>query len=142
MAARKAVPADLPEEADEKATVETKRYVFDDYGNAERLVDSHGRDMLFNNTTHDWIVWDGKAWTTDQHEAMRRAKKVARTMREEARKALSARPDDDMAKAFFNNAKTVGNAGRLKSMLELARSEPRSTDECRGGGTPEIEGAL
>ncbi len=37
-------------------------YPFTDYGNAERLVTRHGRDMRYCYERKSWYIWNGKCW--------------------------------------------------------------------------------
>ena len=54
-------------------------YHLSDYGNAERLVDRHGRD--FRYLQNHWLLWDGTRWSRDvSHEIDRRAAETIKTM--------------------------------------------------------------
>ncbi|MGD0167098.1 MAG: phage/plasmid primase, P4 family [Gaiellaceae bacterium] len=51
-----------------------------DYGNAERLVAAHGRDLRFAPGL-GWLAWDGRRWKRDADgEVMRRAKLTIRKL--------------------------------------------------------------
>ena len=63
----------------------SKRYNRTDIGNAERLVDAHGKDLRFCHPFKRWYVWNGKCWGDDNTgELKRRCKDVVRRMYSEA----------------------------------------------------------
>lgn len=43
-----------------------------DLGNAERLIKHHGHQLLFCQTSHEWLIWDGRRWANDDQNAARR----------------------------------------------------------------------
>jgi len=94
-----------------------------DIGNAERLVWRHGRDLRFCQPWGGWLAWDNKRWRRDDTgEPMRRAKGVARDLVTVADE-LEA-DDADAAADFRKYGLRCQSAGKLRSMLELAESEP------------------
>jgi putative DNA primase/helicase len=42
-----------------------KRYTFDDTGNAQRIVDNYGEDLLYSYVAKRWLYWDGRKWVYD-----------------------------------------------------------------------------
>lgn len=92
-----------------------------DWGNAQRLVRLHGRDLRYCYDWSKWLVWDGKRWAVDNTgEAMRRAKATVRTIFGEI-----ARADDEKdQKALKHWAFESERAWRLDATLKLAQSEP------------------
>jgi putative DNA primase/helicase len=91
-----------------------------DVGNAQRLVATHGADIRWVSRWKTWIVWDGRRWRRDENgEVERRAKSVVRDMYLDAAKA----PEDQRA-ALAGHAMRSEAAGRIRAMIELARSEP------------------
>ena len=66
-------------------------YPHTDLGNAQRLVERHGRDLHYCHPWGKWLVWDGLRWKLDDTgEVMRRAKQTARAIYHEA-SALATR---------------------------------------------------
>jgi hypothetical protein len=62
-----------------------QRWRLTDYGNAERLVATHGRDLRHCHPWVKWLAWDGRRWVVDDTgEVMRRAKATVRDMKREA----------------------------------------------------------
>src|SRR6266851_6619067 len=52
-----------------------------DLGNAERLIDRHGCDLLYCGPWKKWLAWDGRRWCIDDCNAvMGRASKTARSI--------------------------------------------------------------
>lgn len=97
---------------------ERKRYALTDVGNAERLVDVHGRDLRWVQRWKTWLVWDGRRWRRDETlELERRAKGVVREMFTEAAKLPS-----DERKPYVQHAVQSEGMSRLDAMTRLARS--------------------
>ena len=105
----------------DRGAVAEQRCNLTDLGNAERLVDAHGKSLRYSHVLKRWFAWDGKHWAEDDSGAvMRHAKATARAIYGEAERA--AIPDH--AKALAKHAMSSQSAERLKAMVELARSEP------------------
>lgn len=91
-----------------------------DTGNAERLIDRHGSDLLFVNG--EWYVWDGKRFRKDATgEIHRRARETGRAIYVEA----SIAPDTAERKATADWAKRTEARERQHSMIKLAESDSR-----------------
>jgi hypothetical protein len=114
-----------------------------DWGNAQRLVEEHGRDLRFCHVWQKWLVWDGARWQIDQTgEAVRRAKQtVARLFKEAANRVSRLQEELDglkekdsrrevleaelgEAEAVKKHAKKSESTARLQAMLVSAQSEP------------------
>jgi putative DNA primase/helicase len=92
-----------------------------DYGNAQRLVSRHGRDLRYAHPWGEWLIWDGRRWLRDATgEVMRRAKDTVRATYGEA--AGSA--DSETRKRLADHARKSEAEPRLRHMVELAKSEP------------------
>lgn len=90
-----------------------------DLGMAERLVEDHGADVRFVPGL-GWHGWDGQRWRRDDDGAMmRRAKRTARTLRDEAAQI----DDPDEAQKVFSFAVRSEQRARLEAMLALAETE-------------------
>jgi len=80
-----------------------------DYGNAEFLVDAHGKDLHYCYPLRRWFVWDKRHWQEDQTgESERRAKDAVRQLVQE-------NPEHGLKSEA---------ATRIQAMLKLAKSEP------------------
>lgn len=92
-----------------------------DYGNAERLVHLHGRDLL--HLRGSWYVWDGRRYRMDETGAIeRRAKRTVRTIWSDAKTAAAAQQGPD-AKGLAKHAIDSESRFRLSAMISLAASE-------------------
>ena len=92
-----------------------------DYGNAERLVRRHGRDLRFCAGAGGWLAWDGARWVKDETgEVMRRAKDTARSIVAEAQ----ATTHEETRRALLAHSIATEKASRLTAMVQLAASEP------------------
>lgn len=100
-----------------------------DYGNAERLVARHGRNVRYCYPWSKWLNWDGRRWEIDAKGAIHRAAKdTARKMFREA----STIDDKEARKAHIGWGFTSESRSRIESMLALSMSEegiPISPDE-------------
>ncbi len=95
-------------------------YLHTDVGNAQRLVAMHGHDMRYVARWKTWLVWDGRRWQRDETgEVERRAKAVVRGMLQEA----AQMEPGEKRQALAAWALKSEAAGRIKAMVDLARSE-------------------
>ena len=114
---------------------------FSDSGNAETFrVVNEGR-LLFTDAL-GWLVWNGQRWERNDHQALTLATELSSAMLADAQKeyraalvGLAEAKADEVgpkeleqatsraasAKAYLTHAKQTRSAGRLKSMLELAK---------------------
>jgi putative DNA primase/helicase len=92
-----------------------------DYGNAERLASQCGEDFRFCHPWAKWLVWTGRHWKLDDTSAcIRAAKKVVRSIREEASRCADA----EMRETLWEFARKSEKAERIAAMVKLANSEP------------------
>ncbi|MGE0607124.1 MAG: phage/plasmid primase, P4 family [Pirellulales bacterium] len=90
-----------------------------DLGNAQRFVAQHGADLRYCYPWGKWLAWDGRRWRMDDTgEVERRAKATVRSMYAEAQ----ALPDAER-QALVKHALECERAARVRSMIDLARSE-------------------
>jgi putative DNA primase/helicase len=114
-----AMPADLAKVA--VAVAATPKFQQTDYGNAERLVHHHGRDIRFVSRWGSWLVWDGRRWRLDDTgEVQRRAKATVRAIYAEAAREA----DEADRKSLAQHGRYSESAPRLRDMVRLAQSEP------------------
>ena len=91
-----------------------------DMGNAERLVDRHGGDLLYCKPLGGWFFWDGRRWKPDDTgEVERRAKETVRSIYREAGESV----DDSERKALADHARRSEARSRIEAMIALAHSE-------------------
>lgn len=90
-----------------------------DAGNARRLVALYGHELRYVPPWGIWLHWDGRRWQRDHRGVVvERAKQVAAMLWEEALRE----PDPDQRKAAVRWALQSENAGRIRAMVELART--------------------
>jgi putative DNA primase/helicase len=96
----------------------TPEYKLSDYGNAQRLVASHGDDIR-SVPGVGWLVWDGSRWGRDQDgELERRAKSVARSIWDDTSNGFRGNLKD-----LIDWAKRSESAAGIGAMIKLARTE-------------------
>lgn len=93
-----------------------------DLGNARRFVNQHHKNVRYVRAwKRSWVIWDGIRWSPDETgEAERLAKMTVRSMQREA----AAIEDPDVRESLLKHAARSESAGRIRSMLELASTEP------------------
>ncbi len=90
-----------------------------DVGNAARLVKQHGKDLRYCAAWGRWLPWDGVRWRADANlEVMRRAKRTALSIYDEAKEAHGDRQEALSKCAFVSQRRE-----RLNAMVDLARCE-------------------
>jgi putative DNA primase/helicase len=95
-------------------------YMRTDYGNAERLVAQHGRDLRYCHPFKRWYCWDGNRWRADDSGGpVRAAKLTVRSIYSEA----SDLEDGAERKSTSAWAKESESNSRIRAMLSLAASE-------------------
>ena len=96
-----------------------------DTANAERFVADHAGTARWCGPWGAWLVWDGTRWRRDvRDQVVELAKGTARCLAQET--ADTEPPDETDAERRKRMAKAAGyqNIGRIRAMLELARSHP------------------
>ena len=97
-------------------------YLRADTGNAQRLVDQYGDDLIYCEATGIWYVWDGRRWAHESRSAVvRRATKAARKLFDDADKAKN----EDERKALHAHAVRSNAHQRINAMVELAKVDGR-----------------
>ena len=91
--------------------------LYNDHGNAERLILMYGEDLKYCHAFKKWLVWDGMRWAVDDTDQSRRLAK--QTMLEFLRLAIE-RGDSEAAEKF---ARSSLDARRISSMLSMAECE-------------------
>ena len=122
----KGLDPDKEEQRRERKKKKATAYAKDDIGNAERLLAEYGEDMRWDESVDEWVIWQEKErrWQTDSHEAMRRAMSIPRKIVKDAGQILWHNPDDKAALKLEAWGNACGSIGRLKAMLDVAKSLP------------------
>lgn len=90
--------------------------LFNDHGNAERLIALYGESLRYCHAFKKWLVWDGSRWAVDDTEQAKRLAK--QSMLEFLRQAIDGR--NETSEKF---ARGCLDDRRIKSMLSTAQSE-------------------
>ncbi len=92
-----------------------------DAGNADRLIDAHGRDIRYCFAANNWYVWSGLHWEPDAHASiLRLAKGVMRDLLDRSAANIES---DRNAEGDAKWALRSLYRSRLDSMLYLAQPE-------------------
>ena len=90
-----------------------------DLGNAERLVDRYGDEILYCHPWKSWLAWDGQRWKPDEDAQVRRlAQKVARSMWNE----VADKPTERERVKFAMWVKSSESTTRLNHMMIEAQA--------------------
>jgi putative DNA primase/helicase len=96
------------------------RFNLTDLGNAERFIEHHGEDIRYCYPWGKWLVWTGARWERDEAgKVHKRAKETVRSIYGEA----AAAEDEDRRKALAKHATASEAEGKIRAMVELAKSE-------------------
>ena len=91
-----------------------------DMGNAERLVDRHGQEILYCYPWKKWLIWDGRLWVLDDSgEIERRAKQTVRSITKEVTDEM----DEEKVKKIYKHAGRSEADARIRAMINLTHSE-------------------
>lgn len=107
------------------ACAESSRWDGTDVANAEAFVADHVRSARWCGPWGAWLVWDGTRWERDVRDrVVELAKATARRLAEDlATRTVAGESDTDRRQRMVKAA-GYQNAGRIRSMIELARSDP------------------
>lgn len=93
---------------------------FTDLGNAERLIDRHGRDVRYVVEAGKWATWQGNRWALDDTgEVDRMAKETVRSIYREASDSPASVPTAEVGK----HAVKSEAAARIAALIGLAQTE-------------------
>lgn len=95
-------------------------YALNDAGNALRLQDLHGEEMIYVPELRAWLVWDGKVWEDNPATANTYAVSVTDTLRERAARIKDPK-EAARLRAF---ARSSGNHAKITAMLSQAALLP------------------
>ena len=112
----------MPEEARRQLGYElSKTRELTHAGNADRLVDLHGYDLIYVPGI-GWHIWSGTRWEHNRGgELMRCARSTVEGIEEQA----DAAQEGGWKKALNAHARRSGRLQDLKAMIEIAQSDAR-----------------
>jgi len=101
--------------------VEAKaNFPFTDVGNAERLVEQHGKDVRWCDPFKSWFIWNDTKWSRDEAQRIvTRAKATVRDMYAGAARIA----DDEMRKRLMDHARKTEARSRIDAMIALSRPD-------------------
>lgn len=92
-----------------------------DTGNAERLFDSFGGDLLFEATRRRWRFWDGRVWALDETGIARHcARAVVRSIPSEAQGC----ENEEERRLILKHAMRSDDSHRIDALLKEAATLP------------------
>jgi putative DNA primase/helicase len=99
-----------------------ENYGWNDSGNADRLADAHGSDLIYCRERNSYYVWSGQRWEFDEFiEAEKRAEQTIRIAFAEA----GAIQDEDERQAFLAFLNRSLSRNSLANMIHLAKKKVR-----------------
>lgn len=104
-----------------KYTPDDKRSL-SEFGNAERMLDKHGKGLMYVPETNQWYRWNGVYWQVAMGvDVEHLAKETIRTMHSEGKDIA----DDEKLMDFYKHCVASQKAQMVKNMITLAQSDPR-----------------
>ena len=114
---------------------EKKMYSFDDTGNAERLVDTFGKQIRYSYVNKSWLYYDGRKWCFDVTGAIHRmADEIVETMRDDEDYFVQNAPEswgdtEAVEKNFMKHLKqSRSNRGKENMIKESQHHVPITPD--------------
>jgi putative DNA primase/helicase len=99
-----------------------RTHLMNDTGNALGFVDQCGSGIRYVSTRRRWLLWNSTRWVWDHRdEIVCRAQGYARSRLDAATKIT----DEDRRKREVQYALRMGDAAKIRAMIELAQSDPR-----------------
>ena len=98
-----------------------------DMGNADRLIDLFGDDILFCYLWKQWLIWNGKQWEKDDiGEIDRRAEATVRSIYAEA----ANQTDKERRFELMSHAKRSESANKVKALIDRGKNRrPAAPDQ-------------
>ncbi len=90
-------------------------YLYNDHGNAGRLIALYGEDLKYCHAFKKWLVWDGMRWALDDTDQARRLAKLA--MLKFLKQAIDC-GTNEKAEKFARSSLDARRIGRMLSMAE------------------------
>ena len=98
-----------------------KEYALTDVGNAERFGDLFKNEVRYCSIYKKWFIWNGKFWEKDESNG------IINYAIESVRNIIpyaNMLPDGDKRKELIKHSLKSENAGKLKSLLDIASGLP------------------
>ena len=93
-----------------------------DAGNAQLLVDYFGADLRFVHALGSWLIWNDKQWRPDEDGGIERlALELSHRILADAAHIV----DHKQRNAVAERAIRLGNAAKIRAMLDLAKCDKR-----------------
>ena len=106
---------------------EHRNYHWNDTGNADRLADLYGHELVYCTERTSYYVWTGQRWQFDEFvEAEKRAEKTMLEAFAEAKNIT----DEDKRKAFLRFVNNSLSRSALANMIHLAKKKVRQASVC------------
>jgi P4 family phage/plasmid primase-like protien len=104
-----------------------RNYHWNDTGNADRLADLYGHELVYCTERTSYYVWTGQQWQFDEFvEAEKRAEKTMLEAFAEAKNIT----DEDKRKAFLRFVNSSLSRSALANMIHLAKKKVRQASVC------------
>ncbi len=118
-----------------KAVNATRSYRMNDTGNAQRMYDLFGEDLLYCHDSKRWLVWDTCRWKEDHSGTIQTlAKDTVEAMHDfadslpdgdtEKDSGREIKQKSDIKNKWQKHASSSGSTAKLKAMVENLQSEP------------------
>jgi putative DNA primase/helicase len=106
---------------------EHRNYHWNDTGNADRLANLYGHELVYCTERTSYYVWTGQQWQFDEFvEAEKRAEKTMLEAFAEAKNIT----DEDKRKAFLRFVNNSLSRSALANMIHLAKKKVRQASVC------------
>ena len=96
-------------------------YDMSDTGNAQLLAKLHSDNMRFNNTSKEWLVWNGQYWGKDRK--LQRYNFAEDVSQYRQKQAMSIKDNTERMKMFSFGVRS-GDKVKIDSMLAVASTLP------------------
>lgn len=105
----------------ENLPITTKKYTFDDTGNAKRFYDTYKNNVRYNYDNNTWMIFNGKVWEEDKEEKIKvLADKLIIQMREEI-KNINKEEEKELYVSAKKNINRMANNSGKEAMLKEAK---------------------
>src|SRR5580704_4893982 len=94
---------------------------FNDYGNAQRLIQMHGRDLRFCPSMKRWLIWDGVRFKLDEKEEIRRV--TQQVMLEFCKQAIQSDVASRFAGSSLNSQRISAAIRESQPLLAVSPAE-------------------
>lgn len=103
-----------------KAAKVARSYRMNDTGNAQRMYDLFGEDLLYCHKSKKWLTWDTCRWREDD---IGNIYKLAKKSVEAIHDYADDLEDENLLKKWQKHASSAGSTAKIKAMVENLQSE-------------------